>query len=163
MAERWVLNASPLIVLCKIDHQHLLEHLAGEILVPQAVLTEINAGPADDPARQFLADETFPVTEIIIEPEVTAWDLGAGESSVLSHALNHPGWKAIIDDGAARRAARALDIPVLGTLGIIIRARRANLIPAAVPVLKALQDEGFRLDDEVIRPALKETVGEDWP
>ena len=43
MAERRVLNASPLIVLAKVNHQHLLRQLAGEIAIPQAVLTEIEA------------------------------------------------------------------------------------------------------------------------
>ena len=116
MTERWVLNASPLIVLCKIDEQHLLEQLASDILVPHAVISEINAGPEPDPARQFLAEEPYLGAKVAVEPEVTSWDLGAGDSAVLSHAHTHPGWKAIIDDGAARRAARALDIPVLGTL-----------------------------------------------
>ena len=163
MAERWVLNASPLIVLSKINHQNLLEQLADEILVPQAVLAEINAGPPDDHARRFLAEEPFPVAPVANEPSILAWDLGAGESAVLSYALTHPGWKAIVDDGAARRAARILDIPISGTLGIIIRARKENRIPAAVPLLKALQDQGFRLDDDVIRIALERTVGEEWP
>ena len=51
MAERWVLNASPLIVLAKINHQHLLAQLADEIAIPQAVLAEKYAGPTGDPAR----------------------------------------------------------------------------------------------------------------
>ena len=38
MPERWVVNASPLIVLCKINHQHLFSHLATDIVVPQAVV-----------------------------------------------------------------------------------------------------------------------------
>jgi len=50
VTERWVVNASPLIALSKINHQHLLLKLADEIAVPEAVLAEVNAGPADDPA-----------------------------------------------------------------------------------------------------------------
>ena len=103
MAEQWVLNASPLIVLAKINHQHLLIQLAEEIAIPQAVLAEINAGPTGDPARQFLATPPFPVLEAAPDPVVVAWDLGAGESAVLSHALINPGWTAVVDDGAALR------------------------------------------------------------
>jgi predicted nucleic acid-binding protein len=44
MAERWIVNASPLIVLAKIDHQHLLTPLADELIVPQTVVDEIAAG-----------------------------------------------------------------------------------------------------------------------
>lgn len=43
MAERWVVNASPLIVMAKIGHAQLLSALADEIVVPQTVVDEINA------------------------------------------------------------------------------------------------------------------------
>jgi predicted nucleic acid-binding protein len=92
-----------------------------------------------------------------------AWDLGAGESAVLTYALHNPDWKAVLDDGAARRCAHTLSIPLLGTLGIILRARQSNFIPAAAPVLKALINQGFRLDDDLIRAVLAKTVQETWP
>jgi predicted nucleic acid-binding protein len=101
MAERWVANASPLIVLSKINQQQLLEQLADELALPEAVLVEINAGPEEDAARRYLAESPLPVVSVMPEPLVAAWDLGAGESAVLAHALAHPGWKAVVDDGAA--------------------------------------------------------------
>ena len=52
MSERWILNASPLIVLARIDHTDLLLALADELVVPRAVAAEIEAGPAGDRARQ---------------------------------------------------------------------------------------------------------------
>jgi len=162
MIERWVVNASPLIVLAKVGHQGLLTALADEVVVPQAVVDEINAGPADDPARIYLAGVPLPVIETVIDPSVQAWDLGAGETAVLSRALNHEGWRAVIDDGAARRCAQVFDIPLIGTLGVILRARRADLIPSAADVLKLLREQGLRLDDAVIGPALQRTVGERW-
>jgi predicted nucleic acid-binding protein len=162
MPDGWVINASPLIVLSKINQQHLLWQLATELVVPESVLAEINAGPANDPARQYLAEASLTFVPVAPEPLITAWDLGAGESAVLAHALAHPGWKAVIDDGAARRCARVLAIPFIGTLGIIIRARQSGLIPQAIPLLKEIKNHGFHLDDEVIRIALQETLGESW-
>jgi predicted nucleic acid-binding protein len=163
MPERWVVNASPLIVLAKINYQYLLSQLADEVVLPQAVLTEINAGPENDAARQFLHTSPFPIVTLVADPLITAWDLGAGESAVLTYALHNPDWKAVLDDGAARRCAHTLSIPLLGTLGIILRARQSNFIPAAAPVLKALINQGFRLDDDLIRAVLAKTVQETWP
>ncbi len=163
MPERWVVNASPLIVLSKINQQQLLWQLADELVLPGAVLAEVNAGPADDPARQSLVEASLNIVSPTSEPLITAWDLGAGESEVLAHALANPGWKAVIDDGAARRCARTLEIPFIGTLGIIIRARQAGLIPAAAPLLKELQTHNFHLNDGVIRIALQEILEESWP
>jgi predicted nucleic acid-binding protein len=162
MPERWVVNASPLIVLAKIQQQALLAQLADSLVVPQAVVYEIDAGPPNDPARLFLSTGPLPVVTIAPDPAVLAWDLGAGESAVLSYALHNPGWQAVVDDAMARRCARTLDIPLLGTLAVILRARQAGLIPAAAPLLKALQAAGFRLDDQLIRTALAQTVGEPW-
>ena len=162
MAEQWVVNASPLIVLAKIGMLDLLGQLADEVVVPRAVVQEILAGPEDDPARVFLSSAPLPVVDEPAHPIILGWDLGKGETAVLSYAFMHAEWKVVIDDGAARRCARALGIPMIGTLGIILRARKLGYIPAAAPLLRALKVHGFRLDDGVIREALRVTVGEEW-
>lgn len=163
MSERWVINASPLILLAKVQQLDLLSQLAETIIVPEAVVAEVLAGPADDPARRFL--ETEPVTKVDVSahPLILAWDLGSGETAVLSHALANPGWKAIIDDGAARRCAHTLDLPLAGTLAIILAARQKQLIPAAVPVVRTLLSHGFRVNETTLKLALWETVSEIWP
>ena len=56
MAERWVLNASPIIVLGKVGQAHLFAELAEDLVVPTAVMDEITARPADDPARLYLQE-----------------------------------------------------------------------------------------------------------
>lgn len=162
MTECWVINASPLILLAKIGHHHLLGQLVDELIVPQAVVDEINAGPHDDAARQLLADSPLPIVPVVANPRVLTWDRGAGETAVLSFACDHPGWRVVIDDGAARRCAPALGIPLIGTLGVILRARKANLIPSAASLLKSLLVHGYRLDEALIRTALLQTVGEAW-
>ena len=50
MSKRWVLNASPLIILTRAGYEDLLLRLPEQVVVPQAVETEIQAGPAGDPA-----------------------------------------------------------------------------------------------------------------
>jgi predicted nucleic acid-binding protein len=54
---------------------------------------------------------------IAASPVVQAWDLGAGETAVLSYALAWPDYVAVIDDVAGRRCASSLDIKVIGTVG----------------------------------------------
>jgi len=55
MTERWVLNASPLIVLAAVEQDDLIHQLADQVVVPQAVADEILAGPVDDRARHQIA------------------------------------------------------------------------------------------------------------
>ncbi len=110
-----VVNASPLIVLCKSGQVELLPKLFSRIVVPQAVYQEITSTKADSAAIQLPTLSWSNVVTPAINPVILAWDLGAGESAVLSFALANPKFRAMVDDAAARRCARSLDIPTIGT------------------------------------------------
>jgi predicted nucleic acid-binding protein len=73
------------------------------------------------------------------------------------------GWTVILHDAEARRCARAFSIPVKGTLALVVMARQRGIIPSAAEVIRTLVNTGFRLDDQLIRHVLAETVGEVWP
>jgi predicted nucleic acid-binding protein len=88
-----------------------------------------------------------------------AWDLGAGESAVLALALANSGTRAIIDDLQGRRCAEALGIPLRGTVGLILRARRSGVIASARDALNAVRGAGLFLSDRICVEVLKE-VGE---
>ncbi len=85
---------------------------------------------------------------------IQSWDLGAGESSVLTWAYAHRGTLAIVDDLAARRCAAALNLPVRGTLGLVLLAKQHGRVEAARPVLQAMRASGMYLSDEVLNRAL---------
>jgi len=123
---------------------------------------EINAGPQNDPARCLLAGNPFEVVETQTAMEIAAWDLGAGEAAVLSYALMTPDWTVVLDDGAARKCARSFNLPLKGTLAVVILAKQRGFIDSASDVLRMLLYNGFRLDDHVIAEALERTVGEAW-
>lgn len=164
MVERWVLNASPLIVLARVGLEHLPLSLSGQVILPRAVANEIEAGPANDLARQALAARRFRIVDAPPpQSELLAWDLGHGETAVLSWAIANAGWTAILDDAEARKCARAYSVPVKGTLGLVLLARQRDLIPSAAKVVQLLLANGFRLDEELIREVLTRTVGETWP
>ena len=163
MPEHWVVNASPLIVLAHVGREQLLFELADQVVVPRAVVAEILAGPADDPARRALDSSRFTIVDAPAPPaEIVAWDLGAGEAAVLSYALTEPGCTAILDDALARKCARSFAILVKGTLAIVLLAKQRALIPSAAEMLRALRVAGFRIDDRIVREALRSAVGEEW-
>jgi predicted nucleic acid-binding protein len=96
---------------------------------------------------------------VAVAPIIQAWDLGAGESSVLSYALARPEYTAVIDDAAGRRGARSLNITVIGTVGLLVLAKRCGIIAQISPGLEALCAAGARLSDKLIEQ-LKEQEGE---
>jgi predicted nucleic acid-binding protein len=154
------INASPLIVLFKSNQADLLPQLFDEIVVPQAVWQEVTSSGTQDAAAQQLPNVTWVKrVEVAITPSIAAWDLGVGESSVLSFALENPAYRAMVDDRAARRCAKALSINTLGTGGAIVLAKRRGLITSTGEGLKKLQDAGLWLSTDLIN-LLKQQAGE---
>jgi len=163
VTKRWVLNASPVIVLARIGYENLFFELAEQVVIPRAVVREIQAGPEMDPARQVVSAGKFTLVDApSSSAELAAWDLGAGETAVLAFAKAQAGWTAILDDAAARRCARSFSIPVKGTLAIVLLAKQQRLIDSAADILHSLRAIGFHLSDSVIREALHRTVDENW-
>ncbi|MBC6435176.1 DUF3368 domain-containing protein [Nostoc sp. HG1] len=97
--------------------------------------------------------------EVAIHSSIATWDLGAGESTVLSFALQNPTYRAILDDTAARRCARTLGISTLGTGGAIALAKQRGLIESVSNRLQRLRDSGLWLSEEVFN-LLKQKAGE---
>lgn len=156
-----VVNASPLILLSRGGHCDLLHLVADEIVVPAQVAGEVRARGTTDPTAAFLASTPWisVLPEVPVPPTIIAWGLGAGESAVLAHALANPGMEAIIDDLAGRRCAEVLGIPVRGTLGVVLLAKRKGLITSARATLDDLLKTGLYLSRQTIDAALKR-VGE---
>jgi predicted nucleic acid-binding protein len=161
VADKAIINASPLIFLSRSHHLDLLQAFACEIWVPEPVATEIlHRGQQDITARAIEQTEwliTKPVSHI--PTAITEWRLGAGESSVLALANEHPGTETIIDDLAGRKCAASLNIPVRGTLGIVLVAKKRGLIPKARPIIEDMMRTGLYLSRKVVDRALSR-VGE---
>ena len=83
MAESyWVVNASPIIALAKVDRLDLLLSSARTLVLPEAVAEEILAGPAGDPARTAVSGGFGGIpTPVEIPSEVSALGLCRGESA----------------------------------------------------------------------------------
>jgi predicted nucleic acid-binding protein len=158
---RWVVNASPLILLGKTQHLDLLAALAGVVVVPQAVASEVGAKPdgaailaelTGNPAYRISASEPAPT-------ELLAWNLGAGETQVVTQALLHGADRVVLDDLEARRCAKAMGLRVIGTLGVVGRGKSAGQIAAAAPVIEHLRRTGLYVSDALVQHIL-EQVGE---
>ncbi len=59
----------------------------------------------------------------------------------------------------ARRCAASLSIPVIGTLDIVLAAKKNNFIAKARPVIEDITKAGLYLSDKVIDTVLQK-VGE---
>jgi predicted nucleic acid-binding protein len=162
VAEALVVNASPLIFLHHVQSlDWLTRYLPRPVLIPQSVVDEVLVGDGgSDLVAQIRHQGGFEIVpDLPISSFVAAWDLGAGESQVLSHCQSNGQHQAVLDDRAARNCAHSLGIPVMGTVGMVLIARQRGWISAARPVLENLLAHGLYLAPQLAEAALKR-VGE---
>ena len=156
MSRVWVVNASPLILLGKIGRVALLGELSDELIVPEVVAREVGAKPEGERIISEIA--SLPgarfESEIATSSEIVAWNLGRGESQVLALAGTYLRSRAVLDDLEARRCAQSLGLSLIGTLGVVLRARRKGVIERARPVIEHLRKVGLYASDSLVERAL---------
>jgi predicted nucleic acid-binding protein len=149
---RVVADASVLIALAQIGQLPLLEGLFGEIVIPAAMAREV--APSLPQLPTWIRVGELPRRR---DRRVEEAELDPGESEALALALQVAGGQIILDDLPARHLAGTLGLPVIGTAGVLLAAKRSGLIPTVRPLLDALRTRGFRLRpdvyDEVLRSA----------
>ncbi len=156
MADRYVADASPLIVLAHIGRAELMSEVGEQLVVPAAVAREIARASPSDPARQWLDGVALEIAPPQPIPQrVAAWDVGDGESAVLTYALQYPDYTAVLDDRAARRCAETIGVRTIGTLGLLVRAKRAGFVAAVEPIVEELQAVGFRASAALVQEVLR--------
>jgi predicted nucleic acid-binding protein len=132
-----LVNAGPLIALGKLNRLDLLVDLYKFVQIPRAVYREVvldgiaQGQPDAFSVRLFLEIRGLPIVEASEEvlhsysPRVI---LGAGETELLSLALDQEGVLVLLDDEEARAEARRLGLAPKGTLGLLVEAWRAGLL-----------------------------------
>jgi predicted nucleic acid-binding protein len=155
---RRIVNASPLILLTKIGRIDLLGAEGVDVVVPLAVLQEVSCPDPSDPVVRAIQDAGWQIVTVSdpVPDSLTRWKLDAGEEAVLALALASIDCEVVIDDLAGRRCAEAHGLPLIGSLGVVILAKRIGRIAAARPVIEDLRRAGLRVSDEVIANALKQ-------
>ncbi len=86
-------------------------------------------------------------------------DLGPGETEVLMLALELRDVVVVLDDGLAWQVAETLGLPLTGTLGLLLDAKRKGLVPAVAPLLDQLHALRFRVSAPT-RAAILRLAGE---
>jgi predicted nucleic acid-binding protein len=141
-----VVDSSPLIFLARTQLLDVLRNAAEFVTVPLAVASEVRARPGrDEEAVSALAtmDWLRAGPTVVTPPSVIGWDLDPGESEEIALAARTPSATAVLDDRMARACAAAHRVPCIGTLGLVLAAKRRGELAAVRPALAALVRAGF--------------------
>ncbi|MEE3350668.1 MAG: DUF3368 domain-containing protein [Candidatus Gastranaerophilaceae bacterium] len=156
---RVIVNSTPLIALSNIGKLDLLRLLYSEIYIPQAVYREVCE--KNDTASKILNQSLNWIHIVPIEhPENYALyraKLHAGEIEVMILAQeNLRADLLIIDDNAAKKTAKFLGLPVVGTMGVLVKAKQSGIIDEVAPLLDTLKINGFYISNQVVQIVLKQ-------
>jgi predicted nucleic acid-binding protein len=155
-----VADAGPLIYLSSLGHLDLLRSLHDQVLIPEQVWAEVVErgaglpGSTEVAAAHWLQRHRVDPSDPIMLGLAAALDMG--EAAAISLATLHRADLLLIDERRGRAAARRLGITVQGTLGVLVRAKRARLILDVRSALGRLRAVGFRIDSAIEQQVLRE-------
>lgn len=140
-----VLDSACLIGLERIGRLDLLPALFDPILVPPTVESEFGSRPAWMHVEAPSDRGMVAALRLVVDP---------GEAEAIALAYEK-GIRIILDDRKAREAAQRLGIPVTGTVGLLLVAKREGIIAAILPLLDALDACHFRIGNTLRSEALR--------
>lgn len=152
-------NTTPFIALASIKQLELLPRLFQQIHVVEEVVAECRTGgriPVPD-LTQLPWIQVVSATPLVHSTLLLALD--KGEKHTLDMAIHyHADW-VIIDEKIGRNFAEYLGLKVVGTLGILLKAKQAGWIASFSQTVIAMQSQGIFYHPGLIRK-LAATVGE---
>jgi predicted nucleic acid-binding protein len=155
-----VADAGPLIGISRVGHVALLHRLYGEILIPEHVREELKLS-SHKPGSQIILNALqagwIRCVSLRNKSEITRLDqaIDAGEAEAIQLAIEQQADLLLIDDRNGRKAAKRRRVPIIGTGGVLIAAKKAGLLDKIAPVLDALTDAGYRLSPALCEQILK--------
>lgn len=159
MPERLLIaDSGPLIALARLNLLMLPGRYFDQVMVSTTVWREVCRGRRSvetDRLQEALARSLFDLTDQTgsIPPKLQEASLDAGERHTLALGLEL-GAAVLVDERKGRRIAAELGLPVLGTLGLLIRARESGLLPALKPLIESLQGSGYFLSPSLVERVL---------
>ena len=153
-----VSNSTPLIGLASVQRLDLLQQLLGDIHIPQAVYDEVvTAGHQHGLAKQAVAAARWIKVGHIkdrLAVEILLDELDAGEAETIVMAREMGADLVLMDEKKGRRRLAQLGLTKIGTVGILLRAKRADLLQTIRPDLERLREQGFTLSQGVMDAVL---------
>lgn len=146
MSDPAVTNSTCLIGLERIQRLDILPQVFSPIVIPPAVQAKVGI------------TETW-LTVVAVQNQAVVATLKTqvddGEAEAIALALESGDVFVILDDLAARRVATQLGLKVIGTVGLLLRAKQQSIISEIKPLLVALNEADFRISAAIVQRALQ--------
>jgi predicted nucleic acid-binding protein len=143
-----VSDSSCFIILTNIDSLYLLEKVYGNVITTFEVAEEYGLTLPNWVEIKSVSDKNL---QTVLQLQVDK-----GEASAIALAIEIADCTIILDDYKARKLAERLKLQIIGTVGVIVKAKLLGIVTSVKPFLEKMQQSGFYLSAEIIELALKE-------
>lgn len=145
MKESIVTDSTCLIGLERIGQLEILPVLFEPVLIPPEVQREFGL------LLPWLTVET-PTDHALVTALKMLVDNGEAEAIALAHQR---GLRIILDDRRARSVGKRLGVSLIGTVGVLVRAKRSGVIPSLKAILQELEAHKFYIGATLKAEALR--------
>jgi len=145
-------DSSALIALSVVNKLELLEQLYENLYVPQAVFDEVTqvGRPQSDKLRRFLQSKVNRV-----ELNLTKLGLGLGELEAITLYKKLDAEVLLIDDNRAKKYAVLNGVRVIGSLGVLIKAKEEGYIEQVKPLVEEIMKSEVYISDKLMWKVLE--------
>jgi uncharacterized protein len=154
-----VSNTSPISNLAKVGQLKLMYQLFGMILIPNAVYEELLDERAGATVNTAVRSATWLEIKPIQNQELVKnlqKRVNLGEAEAITLAVESETSRLLIDERLGRQAVADLGIKITGVLGILLLAKRQNLIMEVKSIMNDLMFQAsFRISSQLCEEVLK--------
>lgn len=154
-----IVNTTPLIALCHVGQLDVLKKIYGEALIPPAVYQELSEKKESLCKKQVDNSLNWIHVEKIenqMAKSMFKAQLHDGEVEVKILAKEKNADLVIIDDANAKKHAKYLKLPVTGTLGVLIKAKRQGYIRELKPIIQEMIDKNIYISENLTKLCLEQ-------
>lgn len=148
-----IADSSALIALAIVDQLEILETLFGHVYIPRAVYNEITQDNKEE-SKKLLTFCRNKVVDINSSVNFNI-SLGLGESEAIVLYREKDADFLLCDDKKAKKFAQSFGIRVIGSLGILLKAKEQNLVEELTPLIDRLKASRIFIDDKTYELVLK--------
>ena len=154
-----VVDANILILFARANLFHLLTEVFDSILITADIYEEVvlkSAGRpgADEVQRaQNIAQQSLKQPEWLTE--LTEYNIDSADASIVQLASECQPDFLLSDDRRVREIAQRLDIPIMGSGGLLIAAKNRGLISEITSQLNQLRLHGARISERTYRDIIR--------
>jgi hypothetical protein len=149
-----VSDTGPINYLALIQAADVLPALFGTVLIPGAVDQELRNPRTPDLVREWIRTNAECIEVKSVGDPLVTGALHPGEREAISLAIACSADVLLVDDSEARELARLNGLVVIGTIGVLERAAREDLVRLD-EVFDRLRETNFRISERLLRDALR--------